>query len=65
MDKYHPIDLKMRDRHFRLFGHVYSRAISALMKKKWIDSSWENKKRESNKIILIELRKNKTCQLRK
>ena len=34
MDKYHPIDLKMRDRHFRLFGHVYRRAIRALMKKK-------------------------------
>ena len=55
----------MRDRHFRLFGHVYRRAISALMRKKCVVSSWENKKRECNKIILIELIKNKTCQLRK
>ena len=34
----------MRDRHFRLFSHVYRRMISALMRKKWVDSSWENKK---------------------
>ena len=61
-----PIDEKMRESHLRWFGHVQRRAINApIRKSELIPVEGTKRGRGRPKIILVEVKKKRTCQLTK